>query len=300
MKLPLNYIVLYSLVLVASLTQPIAGLKPVPRLDSDYEVRQNIVDIGQQLSAKEKASFSTNNTIYEELDELDYPIQISEPYKTLLKTSMHFAVASSPLSNYISAQNFMEVVGAASAALCKPANLVRALGALTVLLAGFLGSLFVLPYSLIEAVWKSPYKLESYLPRGYGKMEIGDINMAIDQILDGFGMEGIPCRERLVCQTGQTMRCSFPMYSKRASRFITRHLPSLKRWSNKFWVAFLVGLEEQNCANKYEPSVDSRPLNDVCPIFFFGSLSNCTGTVPPAHTAKAPPSFQSLVVPRAQ
>ena len=268
-----------SLILVASLVQPLLGFVPEPRFETKYQT-SNAPD---NVILHEEKSSSAKSDLTNDSSDDENRITISEPYKSLIQTTARFAVAQSSLTDYVTVDTFMDVVGDASYALSKPSILGKALKTAAVLVVTLLASAFVLPVSIIHglgSILRNPdrlTKLERHLPIGLSEMGVINLlNERTDDLISRFKLNDSSCRQQTICHAGEQLRCTFPRASKMTIDFVSENFSLQKYRSNKYLNAFMTGFIDQNCANIIE--LDESAQSKSCACNFIKSISICSST----------------------
>lgn len=188
-------------------------------------------------------------------NEIDDRIQVGEPIKSLLQTTVRFALAQTKLTKHMNIDMAMEVINGASFLLAKQKILIRVVefAAFVVVSLIIVSILFPSSLRLIEAVWRDPVNtlnLDRYLSNGVHESSVlGLVGAKTDDLLKRVGLDHSTCRYRSICYIGEILKCTVPQTAESLTKFFSDNFSSSSLKEHGWVKAFSSGFVDQNCTN---------------------------------------------------
>lgn len=236
----LGYSLLIALTLFSSYSEALQEAKNSSNLvanqsrviPEDHQVKQNEIHVDQGDDEKDR-------------------IHITEPYRSLIQTTMRLSLSNSKLAQYFNVDTAMDFINRAAYSLSKASTLVKTIKVLAAALAVLITISFFYP-PLITKILRDPLNitnLDRFLSDGISeKSMIGLLSLRTDDFLNRIGFRDYTCRQRSLCYVGKILRCSLPNTAEALIKFATNNLSSSGLSEHRYVGAFVTGIEDQSCA----------------------------------------------------
>lgn len=205
-------------------------------------------------SVVSKRNHQVNNLRYEDKNEIDDRILISEPYKSLIQTTTRFALSNTQISKHVNVDIVMNFLNDAGYMLAKPIVLLSVVKAVAVIVGTLMLGVFFLPGApqFIEAAWRNPIKafgFKKYLSNGmYEKSVLAVLNTRTEELLARLGLDNDGCRQKSLCHVGEMIRTAMPQKSKAAVKFWRENFANIRLSDDPNFEALTSGLSNGTCS----------------------------------------------------